>query len=241
MINIVLVGHRGKMGQIAQQAIHNAPDLELIATAGSTSELANILKNTTSVVVLDLTQPSVVYTHTQMILEANCHPVIGTSGLSTTDIAQLQKKYPLGGLIVPNFSLFTVLMMHCSKLIAPYCADAAIVETHHLDKKDAPSATALSTAEGIASHRKTMPSTHASQAQLAGCLGGLAHQVPIHSLRMPGVIADQEVSFHSLGEQLTLSLTTHSRSAFAAGIVLACQKVHTLPQLTVGLESLLFT
>ena len=168
--------------------------------------------------------------------------MIGTSGLLDAEIDELRALCAvakLGGLIVPNFSIAAVLMMQFAAKAAYYLPDVEIVEAHHPAKAEAPSGTALKTADVIAKARTRAPHLPRCQEIVPGALGALHQDVRIHSLRLPGTLAQQDVIFGQLGETLTLRHQTMDRLSFMPGVVLACQKVLVLDKLVYGLDQLL--
>lgn len=239
---ILVIGYKGKMGEVAIQAINTNPALIYVGGCGSTDNLEEKINSTLPDIIIELSNYKSVYKNSLLAIKHNINIVIGASGLQQKEISDLQKlcgQKKLGALIVPNFSMGAILMMHCSAQIAKFFPNAAITETHHLNKKDAPSATAIATAEIIAKNRKLAPITHISEEILAGSLGGDCNNTPIHSLRMPGKLAHQTVTFANLGESLTITHDTVSREAFTSGINFALEQVSTLKSLHIGLDTIL--
>jgi len=223
-IRILINGAQGKMGQVTVQAIQQAPDLELVATLDRGHSLITRIDETHPDVAIDFTEPKAVYKNAQIMIEMGVHPVIGTSGLTLQEIENLQhlcREKSLGGIIAPNFSLGAVLMMKYAEDAARYFKDVEIIEMHHHEKKDAPSGTANKTAQMIkqAGHHAQYP--------------------PIHSVRLPGLVAHQRVILGGLGETLTIQHDSINRDCFMPGVLLACRKVMTLKGLFYGLEKLL--
>lgn len=226
-IPIIINGAFGKMGTLAYQTLAASQDFLVLGQLGRGEPLQKIIQETQCKVVLDLTSAECVYENTLKIIQAGAHPVIGTSGLKQAEVAELQhlcQEKKIGGLIVPNFSVAAVLMMHFSKQAALFLKSAEIIEAHHPQKKDAPSGTARRTAELIQSNLNT----------------GSQQNVPIHSIRLPGILAKQDVIFGQTGETLTISHQTIDRQSFMPGILLACQKAPYLTKLHYGLEPILF-
>jgi 4-hydroxy-tetrahydrodipicolinate reductase len=222
MIRVAVSGAAGRMGTTVCGAVENAGDMELVERVdpdlGVTLEHA--LKHSQPDVVVDFTVPGTVFENTRMCLEHDTHVVVGTTGLSSEQVEQLRADAARSKgncLIAPNFAIGAVLMMEAAKLIAPHMADCEIVELHHEAKLDAPSGTAKRTAELIAE---------------AGGRNG----PPIHSVRLPGLVASQEVIFGGLGQTLTVRHDTISRESFMPGVLLAVRKVPELDGLVVGLE-----
>lgn len=224
MIKIIINGSTGKMGQLALKHIQKSTLLVLVATPARHDNLSAVIKDTRADVVLDLTNADCVYENTKTIIEANCSPVIGTSGLTAAKIDELQqlaKKHNVGGIIVPNFSIGAVLMMQFSQIAARHFNDLHIIETHHLDKKDKPSGTARRTAELMAAEKNIA-----------------YNEIFIESKRTADAVAAQDVIFKTPYESLTISHNSTSRESFMPGLVLACEKAANLNDLVVGLEHL---
>lgn len=241
-ISVIVNGASGKMGTLACETIELHPEFQLVARCGRGDNLGHIIESSGADVVVDLTSAAAVRENSLTILAHNARPVIGSSGLSAEDIEELDsicKEKKLGGLIVPNFSLGAVLMMHFSALAAKLLPDVEIIEAHHPQKLDAPSGTAMKTAEMINASRKHPPESLALKEIVEGARGGQFQQVPIHSMRLPGIVARQSVIFGSQGETLTISHESIDRHSFMPGVVFSCQQVMQLDHLVYGLESLL--
>lgn len=222
-INILVNGASGKMGRATVTAITNEKDLQLVATTSTNDDLISEIKKHHADVVIDWTTPSAIFENAQKIISAGARAVIGTTGLTSEQIKILseqcaQKK--LGAIIAPNFSIGAVLMMKYAQDAAKYFSDVEIIEYHHPHKKDAPSGTAKRTAELIAQHKKEK-------------------NIPIHSVRIPGVFANQEVIFGGNGETLTIQHNATDRNAMMPGLFLCCRKVMTLDHLVCGMENFL--
>lgn len=243
-IRVMVNGANGKMGRIACQAIEAQADFLLVARTGREDSLAQMIRETQAHIVIDLTRADCVYQNCLTIIQENAHPVIGTSGLVEDQIqhlAQLCHEKRLGGMIVPNFSIAACLMMHFAAQTSQFFPEVEIIEGHHPQKLDAPSGTALKTAEMIAKARRLPKQELQLREIIPGARGGLHHQVNIHSLRLPGLLARQQVIFGNVGETLSITHDTLDRTSFMPGIILACQRVQKLNQLYYGLEHLLFT
>lgn len=239
---VIVNGARGKMGQLACETLGSHPDFELVAGLGRDDNLQSSIKQTQAQIVVDLTRADSVFTNCKTIIECDAHPVIGTSGLVDEQIKILTglcdaKK--LGGIIAPNFSIGAVLMMRFAALASHYLSEVEIIEAHHQQKFDAPSGTALKTAEMIAAARRTQRNELPFNESITGVRGGEHHQVPIHSLRLPGIVAKQQVIFGSTGETLSITHDSIDRVCFMPGIVLCCQKVMQLSSLCYGLEQVM--
>lgn len=241
-IRVLVNGAVGRMGKTTVAAIAHDKDLELVGKTQRRDDLKKCIRASKAELVIDFTNASVVFENTQDIILAGAHPVIGTSGLLPNQIKKLQQicaKKKLGAIIAPNFCIGALLMMRFAEQAAHYFPEVEIIETHHERKLDAPSATALKTAELIAQARKKNPSSKKIHETLPGSRGACKDQVPIHSLRLPGFLAKQEIIFGHLGGNLGITHETIDRNAFMPGVLLACKKVMQLKKLVYGLETLL--
>lgn len=241
-IKVIVNGASGKMGTIACETFNKTPDFELVASLGRTDSLTTNMANHHPDIVVDLTSAKCVYNNTRTIIEAGIHPIIGTSGLLPTQVEELQllcKKTNLGGIIVPNFSLGAILMMRFAADAAQYFSSAEIIEAHHPLKHDAPSGTAVKTAEVIAKHRRAESEQNNTHELIPGARGAEHQHVQIHALRLPGFLAQQQVIFGGTGETLSIIHNSIDRSCFMPGLLFACRKVRELNELVYGLESLL--
>ena len=192
--------------------------------------------------VIDLTRADCVYANSMKIIDAGAHPIIGASGLTPAQRQSLRLRcdtLKLGGLIVPNFSISMVLMIRFAAEAARLLPDVEIVEAHHQHKLDSPSGTALNTADQIAAAREIYPKPNHGTQILECARGAEYNGIRIHSIRLPGILAQQQVIFGSSGETLTLTHNTLDRNAFMPGLLLACQKVSSLDTLYNGLEHIL--
>ena len=242
-IRVLVNGASGKMGQMAVKSILNEPSLMLVGETGRNNNLAQEIKKNQAEVVLDLTNAETVLKNVQTIIAAGVHPVVGTSGLLKDQVILLQEqcaKQKLGGVIAPNFSLGAILMMRYAEDAAKYFPNVEIIEMHHDGKLDSPSGTAVLTAELIASSRHQIPKVpEKTRETIPGARGALYQQIPIHSVRLPGLVAHQQIIFGGVGETLTIRHDSMDRQSFMAGILLACQKVVGLDRLVYGLEHLI--
>ncbi len=221
MLKILVNGAKGKMGTQTVAAIRAADGLELVATCSTLGELEEALLEHKPDVAIDFTLPHCVFDNTKLMSQHNVHPVIGTSGLTSDQIRLLVKACEakkLGGIFAPNFSIGAVLMIQYARDAATHFAYAEIVETHHEKKVDAPSGTALHTQEQLQHH---------------------INAVPIHSLRLPGVFAREEIIFGAAGETLTIKHDAIDRHCMMPGVILACKKVVSLQTFAVGLDTIL--
>ncbi len=245
LLRVGVLGARGRMGAEVSRAVDSQPDLELVAMVDVGDWLFNV-SDAGADVVVDFTTPDVVMDNIRFCIDQNIHCVVGTTGFDddklTTVRDWLQPKPELGVLIAPNFGIGAVLSMHFAAQAARFFESAEVVEMHHPGKVDAPSGTALRTAQVIAAARaeaSMAPQPDATTTALDGARGCAPHGVPVHSLRLAGVVAHQEVLFGTTGETLRISHHSVDRVSFMPGVLMAVREVARRPGLTVGLESLL--
>lgn len=239
---VIVNGASGKMGSLACQTIREHPGFELVAALGRHDNLGEVIDQTKANIVIDLTRADCAYANALIIIEHQAHPVIGTTGLSDEQIQTLQQRcqgQQLGGIIVPNFSISALLMMHCAAICARFQSEVEIIEIHHQKKQDSPSGTAIKTADLIAAARLHPKNQLENKASVEGARGANYRDINIHSLRLPGVVAKQEVIFGNTGETLTISHECIDRNAYMPGLILACQGVQNLKTLYYGLEQLI--
>jgi 4-hydroxy-tetrahydrodipicolinate reductase len=244
MIKVGVLGAKGRMGAEVVKAINSAPDLALTSALDLGDSLSDFVANQTRVVV-DFTHPDVVMENLKFLIEQNINVVVGTTGFTDDRIQQIEKwlnKKSVGVLIAPNFGLGAVLMMNFAEKAAAYFESVEIVELHHPQKADAPSGTATHTAERIAKARKKaglgqMPD--ATTSEISGARGARISGIPVHSVRLRGLVAHQEVIFGDPGETFTLRHDSIDRVGFMPGVLLGVRKIIDQPGLTLGLESLL--
>lgn len=241
-IRVLVNGAAGRMGQTTVKFIHADKTLDLVGETHGKDDLKKSILAAKADIVIDFTNAAVVYENTKNIILAGAHPVIGTSGLLPEQIQEFQNlcaEKSLGGIIAPNFCIGALLMMRFAEKAAQYFYECEIIETHHENKLDAPSATAIKTAELISSARKKQPSRKKIHETLVGARGAVKDQIPIHALRLPGFLAKQDVIFGHLGGNLVIAHETIDRNAFMPGVLLACKKVISLKKLVYGLETFL--
>ncbi|MGA1559952.1 MAG: 4-hydroxy-tetrahydrodipicolinate reductase [bacterium] len=242
-IRVLVNGAKGRMGQEVVKAVTAAADLELVDQTDLGDDLIARIKASQAQAVVDFTTAAVAFENTRKILEAGVHPVVGTSGLLAEQVAELQqlaKDKDIGGLIAPNFAIGAVLLMKYVQDAAKYLPDVEVIELHHNRKADAPSGTAVKTAQLIAEARQEIPKALVEEKELfEGARGSEVHGVRVHSLRLPGLVAHQEVIFGGTGETLTIRHDSIHRESFMPGVCLACRKVIGTQQLFYGLEHLL--
>jgi 4-hydroxy-tetrahydrodipicolinate reductase len=233
------------MGTESVKAISAAGDLELVASLDLGDSL-DLLKSSGAQVVLDFTHPDSVMKNLEYAINNGINVVVGTTGFDGKRIEEvrgfLAKNPKVGAIIAPNFGLGAVLMMQFAAKAATYFESVEIIELHHPEKADAPSGTAARTAELISEARakvnkNAMPDKTSSG--LAGARGAKVGDVPIHSLRLRGLVAHQEVLLGDQGETLSIRHDSIDRSGFMPGVLLAIRSVSTRPGLTFGLENLM--
>jgi 4-hydroxy-tetrahydrodipicolinate reductase len=242
MIKVGVLGARGRMGAEVVKAVTEAPDLELVAALDLGDSLDQ-LKSSGAEVVVDFTTPDAVMANLDFLISNQIHVVVGTSGFDADRIAKLEKSMAAnpktGVLIAPNFAIGAVLMMEFAAKAAKYFESAEIIELHHPAKVDAPSGTATRTAELMSQARKEaglgqMPD--ATITALDGARGSRVGDIPVHSIRLRGLVAHQEVLLGGFGETLTIRHDSLDRAGFIPGVLLGVRKITSNPGLTVGLE-----
>ena len=242
-IRVLVNGAKGRMGQEVVKAVTAAADLELVDQTDLGDDLIARIKASQAQAVVDFTTAAVAFENTLKILEAGVHPVVGTSGLLAEQVAELQQLAEdkgIGGLIAPNFAIGAVLLMKYAQDAAKYLPNVEVIELHHNRKADAPSGTAVKTAQLIAEARQEIPKALVEEKELfEGARGSEVHGLRVHSLRLPGLVAHQEVIFGGTGETLTIRHDSIHRESFMPGVCLACRKVIGTQQLFYGLEHLL--
>jgi 4-hydroxy-tetrahydrodipicolinate reductase len=206
-------------------------------------DLGAVLAVTRPDVMVDFTTPEAVKGNTLLALNHGVRPVVGATGLSASDLAEigaLTDAKGLGALIAPNFAIGALLMIQFAAKAAEYFDHAEVIELHHNQKLDAPSGTAFKTVEAMAAVQKRFGSSNVDETEkLEGVRGGDDHGIRVHSVRLPGMLAHQEVLFGSLGQVLTIRHDATSRECYMPGILLGIRKVMGLTGLTVGLEHVL--
>lgn len=242
-MKVAVLGAKGRMGTEAVAAINAASDLTLSAALDIGDSLDSLTQSKTEVVV-DFTTPDSVMKNLEFAINNGIHVVVGTTGFDDNKLGQLKillsKQPKVGALIAPNFGLGAVLMMQFSQTAARYFESVEIIEMHHANKIDAPSGTAVRTAEMISSARKAsnkskMPD--ATKSALPGARGAKVGDVQLHSIRGHGYVAHQEVVFSDPGETLTIRHDSINRAGFMPGVLIGIRNVAKYPGLTVGLEN----
>lgn len=268
-IPVVVNGACGKMGREVVKAVAQAEDMALVGAIDKNPDLMGqdigevigyeplevpvmtdleatlvMAQSQGLAVMVDFTHPASVYESVRAAIAYGVRPVVGTTGLSTAqiqDLAEFAEKASIGCLVVPNFSIGVVLMQQAAQQAAQYFDHVEIIELHHNQKADAPSGTALQTAEMLAASRSSFnPPLVKETETIAGARGGhTAAGIPIHSVRLPGLIAHQEVLFGAPGQLYTLRHDTSDRASFMPGVLLCIRRVMALKSLIYGLDKML--
>lgn len=241
IIRVIVNGAKGRMGSEAVNAVNAESDLELVAQIDLGDDLADTIRKTKADVVVDFTRPDCALQNVKTIIENGVGGVVGTTGFSPVQIDELTKQCENRSpavLIAPNFAIGALLMMHCSKIAAKFMPKVEIIEFHHDKKLDAPSGTAVKTAELIS---KENPETNVPRETFEiGPRGDLFYGIPVHSVRLPGLLAHQEVIFGAEGQTLTIRHDSINRGCFMPGVVLSCHEVMKRKGLIYGLDTILF-
>ena len=240
MITVIVNGANGRIGKVITEGLQANPKFNVIAQGTRASDLKVLITQNSPDIVLDFTNADSVYKNTRTIIEANVHPIIGSTGLLPAQIDELKSlahEIKLGGIIAPNFSLGAILLSRFSAMAAKYFPQAEIIELHHDKKLDAPSGSAIKTADAINSVRNQ--SAISSKDIIEGARGANLAGTHIHSIRLKSLSAHQEVLFAGDGELLTLRHDCFNHEAYLHGVILACEKVFTLTELVYGLDTLL--
>ncbi len=270
-IPVVVIGAAGKMGREVIKAVASAPDMTLVGAIDTTAEhqdkdagelaglsealevpITNQLESMLAFaaqekqpgVMIDFTHPDSVYNNVRSAIAYGIRPVVGTTGLSPQriqDLADFAEKASTGCLIIPNFSIGMVLLQQAAVTASQYFEHVEIIELHHNQKADAPSGTAIKTAQMLAELGKRFnPAVVEETEKIKGARGSLADEgIRIHSVRLPGLIAHQEVIFGAAGQIYTLRHDTSDRACYMPGVLLAIRKVLQLKSLVYGLEKIL--
>lgn len=240
-----VLGARGRMGEQTCKAVDGAADLELVAMVDAGDWLFSVA-DAGSQVLVDFTHPDVVMDNIRFAIDQGIHAVVGTTGFTSERLdtirGWLQDAPEVGVLVAPNFGIGAVLSMKFAQLAARFYDSAEVIEMHHPGKVDAPSGTAVRTAELIAAARTSAGMSVAPDAttqELAGARGADVDGVRVHSVRLAGAVAHQDIVFGADGETLTIRHDSLDRVSFMPGVLLAVRQISTRPGLTVGLEALL--
>lgn len=253
-IKVIIAGFKGKMGSTAVQMVKDDQELELaalldpFATEDQVDGVPVFTRKEALIgfeadVWVDFTTPKFAYENTRFALENGFAPVVGTTGFTPEEIQELtslSEEKKLGGLIAPNFAIGAILLMQFAAQAAKYFPNLEIIELHHDKKKDAPSGTAVKTAELVSQVRTSLQQGAADEEELiAGARGAAFDGFRIHSVRLPGLVAHQEVIFGAQGEGLTIRHDSYDRISFMSGVNLAIKEVVKREKLVYGLEHLL--
>ncbi|MGL4304902.1 MAG: 4-hydroxy-tetrahydrodipicolinate reductase [Mycobacteriaceae bacterium] len=244
-IRVGVLGSQGKVGQAICAAVVDSTDLELSATVDQGDALSAFIDSDTQVVV-DFTHPDVVMNNLKFLIENGIHAVVGTTGFDQARLELVQQWLTtapeVGVLIAPNFAIGAVLSMRFAQQAARFFDSVEVIELHHPHKADAPSGTAYRTAALIAQARAAAgvgPSPDATSTERDGARGAEVDGVRVHSVRLAGLVAHQEVLFGTQGETLTIRHDSIDRNSFAPGVLLGVRQIASRPGLTVGLDPLL--
>ena len=260
LIKVAVSGALGRMGREVVKAVCREPGMEVVGAIeaevnekflplpdGSglvpfADDLAHILTKTKPSVVVDFTNAHVAMMTARLAAQNGVNLVIGTTGLAPDEIGEIEhltEAHRVGAVVAPNFALGAVLLIHLAKIAAQYLDSAEIVELHHNQKADSPSGTALATAKAMAAARGKPFSLSDKQKKASDSRGKKVEQINIHSVRLPGLMAHQEVLLGGPGQTLSLRHDTISRECYMPGVILAIKKVVKHPGLIYGLDNLL--
>ena len=242
-IRVLVNGAFGHMGRLSSLAIAADTRFSLVGQTGRTHPLATSIKDSAAEVVIDFTSSDSVFDNAKTIIEAGARPVIGTSGLTAEQMQVLRtlcEAKKRGGVIAPNFSLGAVLMIKYASEIVKYMPHVEILEMHRANKPDSPSGTAMHSAEKLAEACATVnqPAPPLTET-IPHSRGANYNGIPIHAIRLPGLLAQQQIIFGNTGETLTLIHNSLDRKCFIPGVLLASEKVMTFDRLVCGLEGIL--
>ena len=242
-IRVLVNGAKGRMGQESVKAIGAEADLKLVGETDLGDDLAGRIAETQAQVVVDFTTPAVAFEMAEIIVASGAGGVIGTTGFKPDQIAELEKKCAgrkPAFMIVPNFSIGALLMMKFSELAAPHMPQAEVIEMHHDKKMDSPSGTAVKTAEMMDSARKAVGKSFSPVHPEDAARGMLVADTPVHSVRLPGLLAHQQVILGGQGQTLTIRHDSLDRTCFMPGVVMAVRAVMEREGLVYGLDKVLF-
>ncbi|HEY3247637.1 MAG TPA: 4-hydroxy-tetrahydrodipicolinate reductase [bacterium] len=263
-LRVAVAGAAGRMGRASIRAIAAQSDMAVVAALGRASSIGTdagavagippmgipILDTLEAAlagadVLVDFSPGAAAADHARAAVPVGVSPVIGGTGMTATDLTDLAglcEARGVGAVVAPNFAIGAVLMMEFARQAAPHFPHVEIIELHHDRKRDAPSGTAVKTAVLVAAARGEAPPAKVQEEELvAGARGGRAAGIPVHSIRLPGLVAHQEVIFGGSGQTLTIRHDSISEESFMPGLLLAVRRVRALPGLVYGLEKLLFT
>jgi 4-hydroxy-tetrahydrodipicolinate reductase len=243
----MILGAQGRVGRCLVAGVETAEDLTLAGALDAEDNLDESLQEYRPVVAIDFTTPDTVFSNVTTLLNAGIHAVVGTTGMSAKQLETLDsvaRANDVGCLVAPNFALGAVLMMRFAEEAAKHLPWVEVVERHHEHKLDAPSGTAITTAQRIAAARDTAglsePAAIKETESAPGARGGRVDGVPVHSIRLPGSVAHQEVLFGGQGETLSIRHDTINREVFVPGVLLAVRAIAGHRGLVHGLETILW-
>lgn len=242
-IKVLINGVQGKMGQAALHAVEQEDGLTFLAGTDKNDSLVDQIFKFKPDVVVDLTHPSAVFENCQIILSQGVSAVVGTTGLTTLQLETLkslaeEKRKAI--IVCPNFAISAILMMRFAQEAAKWMKRCEIIEYHHDKKADAPSGTAIKTAQLIAAAGTNINKELLNEEELvSGARGATVETIPIHAIRIPGVVANQEVIFGTDGQSLTIRHDTINREAFMPGLMLAIKATADRKGLVYGLENVI--
>ncbi|WP_066635325.1 4-hydroxy-tetrahydrodipicolinate reductase [Desulfolucanica intricata] len=265
MIRVLVSGAAGRMGQEVLRAVHKTEGMELVGAVDLIKEdvdigtligigeigiplkndLEEVIATVKPDVIVDFTNPDVVFNNVKLALKYGVRPVVGTTGMGRKELTEIEglcQSAGVGCIVAPNFAIGALLMIKFATEAAKYLPHVEIIELHHDQKIDAPSGTAIKTAESIVQTRGDFRQGLATEIEkIPGARGGeFEGGIRIHSVRLPGYVAHQEVIFGGVGQTLTIRHDSISRESFMPGVVLAVQKVMYLDRFVYGLENILF-
>lgn len=243
-MKVAVLGAAGRMGTAVCRAVEAAGDLDLVARLDAGDDVAGLAGRAD--VAVDFTVPAATEANVHALIDAGVHAVVGTTGWDEVALERVRDHLAaapgIGVLIAPNFALGAVLAMAFAAKAAPWFESVEVIELHHPDKVDAPSGTARHTAEGIAAARAAAglgPMPDATEVALPGARGAVVAGVPVHAVRLRGLVAHEEILLGNPGEQLTIRHDSLDRSSFMPGVLAGVRAVADHPGLTVGLAALL--
>lgn len=245
VIRVAVLGAKGRVGSAIVTAVKDNSDLELSAALDHGDDLQELVSSNTEVVV-DFTQPESVMDNVEFCIKNGIHSVVGTTGWNEKRYekvrSQLSDNPKVGVLVAPNFAISAVLTMKFAEMAAPFFESAEVIELHHPNKLDAPSGTAVHTAEGIDRGRKNAgmaAQPDATEQSLDGARGADVQGIPVHAVRMTGMVAHEQVILGTRGQTLTIKQDSYDRDSFVPGVVIGVEKIADNPGLTIGLEKFL--
>jgi 4-hydroxy-tetrahydrodipicolinate reductase len=262
-IKVAVAGACGKMGRMTCAFLHAAPGIEVVAVfdrSRSGESYASVvgpdvpdlslqtklgagLDDSGAEVLVDFTHPGCAADHAVTAIKHGVAPIIGTSGLKANDLSEIQHQSEatnVAALVVPNFAVGAVLMIRMAEMAAKWMPDVEVIEMHHDQKADAPSGTAIATIDGIAHHRGRKSAGKTEIVSVEGARGGSYRDVQVHSVRLKGLLAHQEVMFGALGQVLTVRHDALDRSCYMPGVELAVRYMKEATGFAVGLDAVLF-